>query len=128
MRAALVYASDHGQDFPVCGGSYSHGITRSSYEVPLMVWANEALRKSQPQWWAQLQHVERTAVDTHGVPRHNSLLMTHWLKQLLGQEVGTHGGENMPMMEKGPYPPAETVAHCEDWTPQVLKRHPAAVH
>lgn len=128
VRAALVYASDHGQDFPVCGGSYTHGITRSTYEVPLLLWANQALRQSQPAWWQQLQQYQRTAVDAEGIPRYNSLLMAQWLRTLLGQE-GTAGNPLAAAAPQGAgaYPPAENSADCADWNPRVQQLHPAAI-
>jgi glucan phosphoethanolaminetransferase (alkaline phosphatase superfamily) len=132
VRAAMVYISDHGQDFPVCGGSYSHGATRSAYEVPLMLWANQALRDTQPAWWESLLQQQLMAVDTKGVPRYNSLLMAQWLKTLLGQAPSpndlptTHYQLNMPEIT-GAYPPAEDASNCGPWTAQVQALHPAAV-
>lgn len=127
VRAALVYASDHGQDFPVCGGSYTHGITRSTYEVPLLLWANQALRQSQTAWWQQLQQFQRTAVDGEGIPRYNSLLMAQWLQQLLGQVPTMTNPLQSDAGAPGAYPPAEDSAHCGDWNARVQQLHPAAV-
>ena len=136
VRAALVYASDHGQDFPVCGGSYTHGVTRSTYEVPLMVWANQALREAQPAWWQQLQQVQASAVDGQGIPRYTSLMMAQWLKVLLGQSpvpqptsasgwTSTAGAGNAA--PSGHYPPPESRSDCGNWNAQVQRLHPAAV-
>lgn len=127
VRAALVYASDHGQDFPVCGGSYTHGVTRSTYEVPLMLWANQALRQSQPGWWKQLQHVQQSAVDAQGIPRYNSLLMAQWLQPLLGQAVQNTQAATPVADKQGPYPPVESSQDCGDWNARVQQLHPAAV-
>lgn len=129
VRAALVYASDHGQDFPACGGRYTHGVTRSTYEVPLMLWANQALRDSQPAWWAQLQQLQQAAIDGEGVPRYNNLLMAQWLQPLLGQPVrGADAALALPGVESnGPYPPAERSTDCGNWNARVLQLNPAAV-
>lgn len=132
VRSALLYISDHGQDFPVCGGSYSHGSTRSAYEVPLMLWTNQALRDAAPDWWRSLQQIQDKAVNAQGIPRYNSLLMAQWLQTLLGQPIApdilpvTHSQHEMDNTA-GAYPPAENHLTCNAWTDQVQALHPAAV-
>ena len=54
-RVVLFYISDHGLNFPDCGGQYTHGYARSAYEVPMLVWANQHFQQAQPQWLAQVQ-------------------------------------------------------------------------
>jgi hypothetical protein len=97
-----------------------------------MLWANQALRDTQPAWWESLLQQQLMAVDTKGVPRYNSLLMAQWLKTLLGQAPSpndlptTHYQLNMPEIT-GAYPPAEDASNCGPWTAQVQALHPAAV-
>lgn len=129
VRAAVVYASDHGQDFPVCGGSYTHGVTRSTYEVPLMLWANQALRQANPAWWANLQRMQSSAVDAQGIPRYNTLLMADWLQTLLGQTASVQQPQPAALAASASslYPPQESNADCGNWNDRVQELHPAAV-
>ncbi|WP_312586991.1 sulfatase-like hydrolase/transferase [Comamonas terrigena] len=129
VRAALVYVSDHGQNFPQCGGSYTHGSTRSAYEVPLLVWGNAALRQQQPQWWGQLQKVAAHAVAPDGSLRQTNLLYTGVVQDLLGYQVhavdkGT--ASHVSPAGDGPYPPTAAHNGCDDWFAQVAQQHPAA--
>lgn len=41
--ALLVYSSDHGLVLPPCSEGYRTGLSRSTLEVPLLVWRNPAL-------------------------------------------------------------------------------------
>lgn len=129
VRTALVYVSDHGQNFPQCGGSYTHGSTRSAYEVPLLVWGNAALRQQQPQWWGQLQKVAAHAVAPDGSLRQTNLLYTGVVQDLLGYQVhavdkGT--ASHVSPAGDGPYPPTAAHNGCDDWFAQVAQQHPAA--
>lgn len=47
--ALLLYTSDHGVLLPPCVEDYRHGAGLSSLEVPMLVWANTALRVRHPQ-------------------------------------------------------------------------------
>lgn len=123
-RIALVYVSDHGVDFPTCGGSYTHGHTRSSYEVPLMLWANHALRQSEADWWQHWQGYAASAVNEQGLPRYHSLLFSQLLAELLGQAP-------LPTAQIFQKPNSTTAlslsaSTCEDWGEQVRAQHPAA--
>jgi len=129
VRTALVYVSDHGQNFPQCGGSYTHGSTRSAYEVPLLVWGNAALRQQQPQWWGQLQKVAAHAVAPDSSLRQTNLLYTGVVQDLLGYQVhavdkGT--ASHVSPAGDGPYPPTAAHNGCDDWFAQVAQQHPAA--
>lgn len=129
VRTALVYVSDHGQNFPQCGGSYTHGSTRSAYEVPLLVWGNAALRQQQPQWWGQLQKAAAHAVAPDGSLRQTNLLYTGVVQDLLGYQVhavdkGT--ASHVSPAGDGPYPPTAAHNGCDDWFAQVAQQHPAA--
>lgn len=129
LRTALVYVSDHGQNFPQCGGSYTHGSARTAYEVPLLVWGNEALRAQHPQWWAQLQRLQAHAVAPDAGLRQTNLLFPAIVKNLLGYAgaVQTPGAaRNVSPQGDGIYPPAAEHNGCADWLPQVVRQHPAA--
>ena len=123
-RAALLYVSDHGQDFPVCGGRYVHGNTRSTYEVPFLLWSNDRLREQQSDWWKIWQDMAMHAVDTEGVPRYNTLLPARAIAQLLGYNVTLPSGSKEAI---GSYPPAADSSLCVDWHSRVQTLHPAAV-
>ncbi len=123
-RVALLYVSDHGQDFPVCGGSYVHGVTRSTYEVPFLLWANQALRQKYPAWWHQWQQLGQHAIDAQGIPRFNTLLPAQLIAQLAGYPSTMPSSQELSA--NGAYPPAETAALCSDWFPHVQQLHPAA--
>ena len=45
--AMLLYSSDHGLVLPPCPSAIGTGSSRSSVQVPLLVWANERLRSRQ---------------------------------------------------------------------------------
>lgn len=45
--ALLLYSSDHGILLPPCTTEYRHGAGLSSFEVPMLVWSNAALRARQ---------------------------------------------------------------------------------
>lgn len=124
-RVALLYVSDHGQDFPVCGGSYVHGITRSTYEVPFLLWANQTMRQQYPAWWQQWQQLAQHALDAQGVPRFNTLLPAQLIAQLTGHPYTLPSSQGLST--NGAYPPAETSALCSNWLPHVQQLHPAAV-
>ena len=122
-RAALLYVSDHGQDFPVCGGRYMHGNTRSTYEVPMLLWANDRLRQQQGAWWHSWQQLAAQAVTPEGIPRHTTLLPARAMGQLLGYNVA------LPALHTeapGAYPPAADASLCTDWQSRVQTLHPAA--
>lgn len=125
QRVALVYVSDHGQDFPVCGGSYTHGMTRSTYEVPFLLWTNDKLRQQYPAWWQQWHTLQQHAIDTQGIPRLNTLLPAQVIAQLVGysQELPRSEG----FTANGHYPPEQNQALCTDWLSHVKQLHPAAV-
>lgn len=129
VRTALVYVSDHGQNFPQCGGSYTHGSTRSAYEVPLLVWGNAALRQQQPQWWGQLQKAAAHAVAPDGSLRQTNLLYTGVVQDLLGYQVHAVDkgvASHVSPAGDGPYPPTAAHNGCDDWFAQVAQQHPAA--
>lgn len=124
LRTALIYVSDHGQDFPVCGGSYVHGITRSTYEVPFLLWTNDTLRHQHPSWWKQWPQHAAHAITPEGIPRYNTLMPAQAIAQLLGYPAELP--EATTPVPNGAYPPAEDAALCSDWYPQVPALHPAA--
>lgn len=129
LRTALVYVSDHGQNFPQCGGTYTHGSARSAYEVPLLVWGNAALRAQQPQWWSQLQHMADQAVAPGSQLRQTNLLFTAAVRNLLGYAVpiqSAGAAQQVVAQGEGVYPPAAADNGCADWFPQVAQQHPAA--
>ena len=122
-RIALLYVSDHGQDFPICGGSYVHGVTRSTYEVPFLLWSNSALRQQYGAWWQQWSQLAQHAVTADGVPRYNTLLPAQIIQQLLGYKA------DLPLAAEAPSgadPPPADSSLCSDWLPEVQKLHPAA--
>ena len=130
QRTALVYVSDHGQNFPQCGGSYTHGSARSAYEVPLMVWANSTLRTQQPQWWQQLQRIAMHAVAVDGSLRQTNLLFTAVIQDVLGygSDMASVGAaKHVEPAGEGHYPPSTESNSCEDWLPQIASQHPAAM-
>lgn len=47
--AMLLYSSDHGLVLPPCPGATTTGSSRSSVQVPLLVWNNQRLQDSAPQ-------------------------------------------------------------------------------
>lgn len=47
--ALLLYTSDHGVLMPPCANGYRSGAGLSSFEVPMLVWANTATRVQHPQ-------------------------------------------------------------------------------
>lgn len=122
-RTALLYVSDHGQDFPVCGGSYVHGITRSTYEVPFLLWTNSTVRQLYRDWWQQWIGLAQHAVTDDGVPRYTTLLPAQAIEQLLGYDTQPPTPTGSPA---GMYPPVADSSLCTDWFPQVQKLHPAA--
>lgn len=124
-RTALVYVSDHGQDFPICGGSYVHGVTRSTYEVPFVLWSNDALRQQHAHWWQQWSTLGQHAVAETGIPRYNTLLPARAIAQLLGYDSDLP--EPIISAATASYPPAENSSLCTDWFPQVQTLHPAAI-
>lgn len=124
LRTALVYVSDHGQDFPVCGGSYVHGVTRSTYEVPFLLWTNDAVRQQAGNWWQQWVALGQHAVSENGIPRYNTLMPAQAISQLLGYATELPA---FTTTAAGAYPPPADNSLCEDWFPQVKKLHPAAV-
>lgn len=46
--ALLLYTSDHGILFPPCAEDYRHGAGLTSFEVPMLIWTNPALRAQHP--------------------------------------------------------------------------------
>jgi len=94
-----------------------------------MLWANQALRQANPEWWSNLQHMQSSAVDAQGIPRYNTLQMADWLRTLLGQPTSEQQAE--PVSPAGsasnPYPPQENSANCSNWNDRVQTLHPAAV-
>ena len=124
QRVALLYVSDHGQDFPICGGSYTHGVTRSTYEVPFLLWGNDKLRQQYAPWWQEWKNLAQHAVDAQGIPRFNTLLLTKAAEQLFGyvRDVPITQGLSI----NGDYPPLEKPSLCTDWYPEVQRLHPAA--
>lgn len=129
LRTALVYVSDHGQNFPQCGGSYTHGSARSAYEVPFMLWGNAALRTQHAAWWAQLQPVARHAVAEDGDLRQTNLLFPATINSLLGYPnavVAEGAARQVALTGDGSYPPPAQSNGCADWSAHVERQHPAA--
>lgn len=130
QRTALVYVSDHGQNFPQCGGSYTHGSVRSAYEVPFLLWGSANLRSQQAAWWAQWQQMERHAVAADSSLRYTNGLFTATVNHLLGypRDVQTAGAaEHVASQGDGVYPPPTERNGCEDWSAQVARQHPLAL-
>ena len=50
-RIILIYISDHGLVTPECGANYSHGFSKSAFQVPLFIWANENFLKTNKSWF-----------------------------------------------------------------------------
>jgi len=119
-RVALIYISDHGLNFPECGGSYTHGSTRSAYEVPLMLWSNTRFRDGHAEWWAQWQARAQQAVMTDGTLRFTNLLVPFALDDLLGM-VSVSKLPAAPSVaaahQPTSYPPPSDARQCELFTP-----------
>lgn len=119
-RVVLIYISDHGLAFPACGGSYTHGYTRSAYEVPLMLWGNARFRTDNAAWWAQWQARAAEAVAADGTLRFTNLLVPFALDDLLGMGQASKLSP-MPMDTAVPrpllYPPPADARQCAPFTP-----------
>jgi glucan phosphoethanolaminetransferase (alkaline phosphatase superfamily) len=81
-RVVLLYISDHGLNLPACGGQYTHGNARSAYEVPMMVWTNNAFRDAQPQWVAMADKQARHGSD--GMPQFDNRVFAATIADVLG--------------------------------------------
>lgn len=60
QAAVLLYTSDHGVVLPPCASEIHHGAARTSLEVPLLTWGNDALRARLPQLLPDAGERERT--------------------------------------------------------------------
>ena len=128
LRVAMIYISDHGVDFPACGANYTHGNTRSSYEVPLLIWGNANFRRAAPQWWKTAEDTASSAVNTNGDLNYSNLLFSQWLAELLGQKwSGITATQASPAALSRHFPPNhDGTTPCEEFTSQVPNLHPAA--
>jgi glucan phosphoethanolaminetransferase (alkaline phosphatase superfamily) len=120
-RVVLIYISDHGLTFPACGGSYTHGFTRSAYEVPLLLWGNARFREHNADWWGQWQARARQAVAADGRLQFTNLLVPFALDDLLGMSQAS----KLPappiataaLTSDTLYPPPADARQCEHFTP-----------
>lgn len=55
----LVYSSDHGLVLPPCPTAIGTGSSRSSVQVPLLVWSSASLRQTSPDFAAHIADVTR---------------------------------------------------------------------
>jgi hypothetical protein len=128
VRAALVYVSDHGQNFRNAAVPYTHGSTRSAYEVPLLVWGMppcvsssrrvgtiaEGGRPCRGPW-------RQSAPDQSALHGRGQDLLGY---QVHAVDKGT--ASHVSPAGDGPYPPTAAHNGCDDWFAQVAQRHPAA--
>lgn len=68
--ALLLYTSDHGVTMPPCADGYRSGTALSSYEVPMLVWANPATHARHTQVLPAFAQVPQE--DGHAPPAEHS--------------------------------------------------------
>ena len=59
QTALLLYTSDHGVSMPPCSTEYHVGRSRSSLEVPMLAWGNQALHTRMPELLPEFGAQER---------------------------------------------------------------------
>lgn len=77
LPGLLFYVSDHGLSTPPCVEGFHHSVTRSTYEVPMLSWANAAFRAQHPGWLEP---------GYQGQVRHSTTLLPFLVAQLQGYE------------------------------------------
>lgn len=83
-RVVVLYISDHGLDTKICGDRYTHGTSRSAYEVPMLFWANKRFRESEGDWIRRVaKNMEPTLDD---MPRYDNRVFFSTIEDLLGYE------------------------------------------
>lgn len=95
-RVLLMYISDHGVNFPACGGQYVHGSARSAFEVPMLLWANERFRADNEVWWQQAG--AHTAPQPQGLPQYDNRVFAASLADVLGYALDypSLGAKDLP--------------------------------
>jgi glucan phosphoethanolaminetransferase (alkaline phosphatase superfamily) len=69
IPATLVFFPDHGEDIELLDGATGHGgptYTRHAFEIPALVWVNEAYRRAHPDKVAAM-----LANSSHEIRSHN---------------------------------------------------------
>lgn len=77
----LIYTSDHGVDTPPCIDGYRQGTSRSTYEIPTIIWQNLAMRDSSENW------IKNYSTDDPLIPRHSSTLFPELIVKATGSDA-----------------------------------------